>query len=95
MLERAKGDKHEESVCAADGLTAALRRLQGLDAARLAAMQAAAWARAELFDWRHGGLLLDGVYARLLAALRPQRVPAPAEPPVEAMKQPLRAVDAA
>ena len=82
---------------AADGLAAALRRLQGLDAARLAAMQAAAWARAELFDWRHGGLLLDGVYARLLAALRPQRVPAPAaaEPPAEAMVQPLRAVDAA
>ena len=38
-------------------------------------MQTAARAKAEIFDWRQSGLLLDGIYARLLAALRPQRSP--------------------
>lgn len=57
-------------------------------------MRAAALARAELFDWRHSGLLLDGVYARLVAALRPQRAPAPALR-AAAATAPIRAVDAA
>ncbi len=58
---------------ATDGLARALRRLQALDDAALTAMRAAALAKAELFDWRHSGLLMDGIYARLTALLRPQR----------------------
>ena len=61
---------------ARDGLRGALQRLQATDEAGLAGMQAAARAKAELFDWRQSGLLLDGIYARLLASLRPQRAPA-------------------
>ena len=60
---------------ARDGLRGALQRLQAIDAAGLLAMQTAARAKAEIFDWRQSGLLLDGIYARILAALRPQRSP--------------------
>lgn len=77
------------------GLEGALRRLLALDDTRLAAMRAAALARAELHDWRHSGLLLDGVYARLVAALRPQRAPAPVQRPATAAVPQVRAVDAA
>ncbi|MFL5334925.1 MAG: hypothetical protein ACJ8H8_17465, partial [Geminicoccaceae bacterium] len=87
---------------ARDGLRAALQRLQAIDDAGLAAMQLAARAKAEMFDWRQSGLLLDGIFARLLAALRPQRSPAaipeyPAkEPAAVASVQSLRtAADAA
>jgi glycosyltransferase involved in cell wall biosynthesis len=64
----------------ADGLRAALLRFLALDPMQLSAMQQAARAKAELLDWRSSGLLLDGVYARLLATLRPQRAPAAADP---------------
>lgn len=79
---------------AADGLAGALRRLQAMNDTSLAAMRAAALAKAELHDWRQSGLLLDGVYARLLAALRPQRAPAPVLR-AAAAAPPIRAVDAA
>jgi beta-1,4-mannosyltransferase len=64
---------------AVDGLRSALHRFLALERPSLAAMQAAALAKAELLDWRSSGLLLDGTYARLLASLRPQRAPAPTD----------------
>jgi glycosyltransferase involved in cell wall biosynthesis len=82
---------------ARDGLRAALQRLQAIDDAGLAAMQVAARAKAEMFDWRQSGLLLNGIFARLLAALRPQRslaakLEGPAkEPAVGASVQAIRA----
>jgi glycosyltransferase involved in cell wall biosynthesis len=54
-------------------LRGALRRFLDLGDAPLRAMQSAARAKAELHDWRQSALLLDGVYARLLTSLRPQR----------------------
>ena len=73
---------HEERQARANQRAAAavtaVRQVQAkaTDEAGLAGMQAAARAKAELFDWRQSGLLLDGIYARLLASLRPQRAPA-------------------
>jgi glycosyltransferase involved in cell wall biosynthesis len=54
-------------------LQKAILRLVGLKDAQLAQMQGAARAKSELYDWRQSGLLLSGVYARLLGTLRPQR----------------------
>ncbi len=64
-----------------DGLRTALHRFLTLDPEHLSSMQQAARAKAELLDWRSSGLLLDGVYARLLATLRPQRAPMAADDP--------------
>lgn len=58
---------------AADGLAGALRRFADLAPDRLAAMQAAALATAERHDWRQSGLLLDGLFHRLVALRRPMR----------------------
>jgi glycosyltransferase involved in cell wall biosynthesis len=60
-----------------DALRDALERLLALDDSGLAAMRAAARAKALLHDWRQSGLLWNGVYAGLLGALRPQRRQAP------------------
>lgn len=67
---------HEPGSPAA--LRAAIRRFLALDPARLRAMQAAAREKALLHDWRQSALLWNGVYADLLARLRPQRRHAPA-----------------
>lgn len=61
-----------------DSLRSALQRFLALEPAALATMQGAARAKATLHDWRQSGLLWNGVYAALLAALRPQRRLAPA-----------------
>lgn len=63
----------------ADELRATLLRFLSLDPMRLAAMQQAARTKAELLDWRGSALLLDGIYARLLTTLRPQRASAAAD----------------
>jgi beta-1,4-mannosyltransferase len=61
---------------APEGLRGALERFRGVDDTRLVAMRLAARDKADLFDWRQSGLLFDGLYARTLASLRPQRAPA-------------------
>ncbi|MFO1039528.1 MAG: glycosyltransferase [Geminicoccaceae bacterium] len=60
-----------------DDLSRALDRFGALDEARLAALQSGAGATADRYDWQMSGLLLSGLYYRLLTMLRPQRRLAP------------------
>ncbi len=59
----------------ADGFEWTITRFLALDRAELAALQARAAARAELFHWRTIGNLLGGVFSRPLARRRPMRRP--------------------